>query len=278
MAEKVKWTDEEYDRLADIVFAMRLANPEPPLVTLINQAMGQFSEHRRRKIQAVNNVTPLLARLEVLLAKFRVSQAENESLRGRLVAAETSPDDDEVLRLYGPRVLKHLTPQEILRVHQPSDFLLDISVADLAAETVRRLVLQLLPQQERNVASCECENSPVTPPNNLAVVPIPRSIYHPTVPLAKRKTRTKIVVVGLKPNQQTPFANLLPADAGIECRFIDTNVSPATIPSGAALYVIWTKFASHAMQDKCRSLGDVIACDKLDKIAGLVTQYLQPAG
>ncbi|MDP1712201.1 MAG: hypothetical protein Q8K86_07070 [Candidatus Nanopelagicaceae bacterium] len=54
--ERVYWTDDERQRLAEIVIGMHKKNPQETLNSQLNRAQQQIPTHRRRKIFAVNQL------------------------------------------------------------------------------------------------------------------------------------------------------------------------------------------------------------------------------
>src|SRR5690606_37662198 len=63
-SDRVYWSEEEWDQLADIVWPMRLADTTSALVGLVKKAQEQFPKDRRRNIKTIQQLGPLTTRMQ----------------------------------------------------------------------------------------------------------------------------------------------------------------------------------------------------------------------
>lgn len=120
---KVFWTEEEITTLGSIVHTMRMNQPEPSLVTLINKAQAQLPKDRRRKINSTTQVKPLLEEIEAISANQKSDLLGLQSMQDRLSALEKSleekkmPPIEEVVNHFGAeRLAQMLPPKDLLYV------------------------------------------------------------------------------------------------------------------------------------------------------------------
>lgn len=136
MQTRVRWTADEWDELALIVFELRREDPTSHLMRLCDLAMDHFPVERRRRLQ-VQCAGPLVDRLkgmnEALNRRLKRTQelekelAEvKEQLRvahERTVTRQEVLDnlrDDEILDLFGPKVIAKMMELLTRRALRPS--------------------------------------------------------------------------------------------------------------------------------------------------------------
>lgn len=231
--ERIVWTDEEWEKLADLVVRMRLNDPVPALYTLANKAMDSFPSDRRRKIQGAAFLGPLP---ELVSNKFKELQHAAEQavkLQQRLDESRTAEEileslsDTEIIRLYGERFLNTMTPEELLSQLTPPQILEAFKTETLVGEAARRFTEDLL-------------NNPVIRQITIAGKPPVKQNLSPV-----KMRPPKVVFIGLKNNQQDLIRESLQHIADL--RFVDKQRSASDVPKGADIYVVWTRFTSHDM-------------------------------
>lgn len=112
MPEKIYYSDEEWDKLTDIVFRMRASDPVPALTTLVERAMSQMPRKRKlttqtlgplleRLSEKMQNLLDAERRISVLTAQLQTAQKDHTT-REQVLKSLT---DNEIVSLFGPRVL-----------------------------------------------------------------------------------------------------------------------------------------------------------------------------
>lgn len=201
--DRVRYTKEEWDKLADIIFSMRKNNPASALATLAKKAMSQMTPDRRREL-TVQTLGPIIDRLKERYRDLDQLAAKAESLdealtdiRSRSLTRQDvikSFTDDELVSLFGQRVLRRM--------------------ADQMGEPV------------------------VEAPGSYTV-----SVTHkPTPPAAK------VGVLGFKNESQRAIVQAQLGD-GYDVRTLHPESA-----SLCDLYVVWTRFVSHADSAKIRDM------------------------
>lgn len=234
---RVMWVDAEWDKLAEIVFHMRMSNTVDTVWDLANNAMSQFPENRRRVLNRVL-CGPLTDRLSVKFARLQQDAEDSvankmaaDALRGKTdkeaLLAELT--DGEIRVRYGARLLDLYTPDELLNL-VPNELILEtIPLPTLAAETVRRYLESL------------------SQPNEPVAVHV-KSHHRPRQLTVHKKERLpKVAVCGCLPGQQQILKDAL----GEICDFSFYGNSENPQP-GADFYVCWVRFVRHAVSDACK--------------------------
>src|SRR4051812_4311385 len=105
----VRWDVEELDRVAGIVFKLRLKHPEESMWALVRRAQEQLPADRRRQIDNVQSGKPIIDRVKALGERQAAEALEAETLRQSigsrpsLEQALENLDDEEVMRRYKDR-------------------------------------------------------------------------------------------------------------------------------------------------------------------------------
>jgi polyhydroxyalkanoate synthesis regulator phasin len=149
---RVRWTDEEWDRLAELVWRGRKKDPAESIIVLVEKAQSQFPVDRRRKVNSKNLLGPMFERLTKLderienVSPGRVQELESQihrlqeqlktSTRHNVIANLT---DHEVGVHFADRLLNDiLTPDEVLNAYAPETLLSYVSDNELLAHAVKR--------------------------------------------------------------------------------------------------------------------------------------------
>ena len=127
--EKVRYDSAEWDKLADIIFTMRKNNPASALASLAKKAMSQMPPDRRR-VLTIQTLGPIIERLKAKYRDLDQLAAKAESLdealtdiRSRSLTRQNviqSFTDDELVSLFGQRVLRRMADQMDEPVVEPS--------------------------------------------------------------------------------------------------------------------------------------------------------------
>lgn len=139
MADHIRYTVEEWDKLADIIFTMRKNNPACALATLAKKAMSQMPPDRRR-VLTVQTLGPIIDRLKERYRDLDQLAAKAESLdealtdiRSRSLTRQNviqSFTDDELVSLFGQRVLRRMADQMDEPVVEPSTWSVTVEGAN----------------------------------------------------------------------------------------------------------------------------------------------------
>ena len=138
----VAWTEEEWDQLAKTVWLARKNDPSETLIGLVKKVMFQFPERRRRTIRVLNEIKPLVERLQAIdeksksvaddleFSKLRIAEMElnQQKTPTREEVLATLPDE-EILQRYRQQVLHLCSPDEIIKQYS-IDALLEFDKAD----------------------------------------------------------------------------------------------------------------------------------------------------
>lgn len=207
---KVRWTDEEWDQLASIVYLMRKNDPVPALASLVDRAMSQFPADRRRSLTA-QTMGPLVERLKTIHNDLRERADRCDILEDRLETYEretqtreeilSSISDEELLNRYGNRILLKLL--DTYYAHKSS-----------------ALLSQEIPRASLTHLEVIEDNRP------------------PTAPERKRK----VVIIGPVGDQKNILQRKL-SQYDLHCY----KESPGSLPS-ADLYIQWIDFTNHTIQ------------------------------
>jgi len=72
--DRVWWTEEEKERLTDLVFGMQTSSPEKTLTVLLAQAQHQIPPHRRRKVFAFSQLSWMISGLKLRYSRLKEAQ------------------------------------------------------------------------------------------------------------------------------------------------------------------------------------------------------------
>lgn len=223
--EKVRYDSAEWDKLADIIFTMRKNNPASALASFVKKAMSQMPPDRRR-VLTIQTLGPIIERLKAKYRDLDQLAAKAESLdealtdiRSRSLTRQNviqSFTDDELVSLFGQRVLRRMADQMDEPVVEPSTW----SVTQINDGEVWK--------------------------------PGPKKLV--------------IGVLGLKnESQRLLLQNQLGDD--YEVRILNPGDK-----SHCDLFVVWTRFVSHADSEKYKSNNTVYHHGGLNTMAQLIQE------
>lgn len=272
--ERTAWTDEEWDKLTELVWNARKNNPTETLIILSNKVMGHFSADRRKNIVTSRQIEPLVQRIKVFdeqLAK------ENERLKADAAKIKEKSDqeinilkeqtgqlqqqiqqipsrdeilgtltDQEMMSHYGQRVLDNLSPDDILRSYSSEALLSYVPVLDTISYLFRFGVSAFAESQRELVNSVKeltevVKNRPMTTPTTTS---------KPTMPMPRPQVQRlpRISVVGLLPDQQNKVEAKLRGRA--QFNFVSKNrQDAAAVPDNQDIVLLAANFISHGIQN-----------------------------
>lgn len=236
--ERVVWTDEEKDRLASLATSMRLNDPWSATSSLINRAMEQLPEGRRRTLVTQKDFKPILDRMCVLFESLKRDAREVESARAKLADVKSAEEllqelsDDDVLRQYGDRVMRLLSPDDLISAFPGQMILSSMPSADIVAEAARRIYsdVQCSPVAQLLKSAGESVVQEVAVSSHRARVP-------------------KVFVVGPKANQQQEITK----KCGSICDLVFSE-NGYEKPGRADIVVRWVRFTNHATREGDKAL------------------------
>ena len=234
----VRWSEEEWDKLAEIVCPMRKNYPDS-IATLANRAQKQFPQDRQRPgILTTAQLQPLVERIQRRERGEQGKAEKCDQLAAKLTFFEGVPStrqellttlgDDEIRQHFLPRLYQMMAPDDVATVFSPEQLLSSMSTGDLAAVVAKRVVEQL--EQPTQV-----------------FIQLPEQRSQPSIPRLKSQPNGKpkrIVVIGVKGDEGRHVRDKV----GHLCdlTFIEVEkLREENVPRNADLVIIWSKFVSH---------------------------------
>lgn len=242
---KIKWTDDEENKLAAYVADERLRQPVPAMATLLNQAQEKvLPASRWRSLATINQAGNVLVKINKLLAEKISKLAE---------VVENSPEIQVVE----------------VKVPEPVDYnqlLKSLSAPEIASLLVEKFSSRLSAIEEKVGVE-----KPITKPSASASAPADRPDRPPTIPLGATtsKQKIKIAVVGLF-HDQFRHAEDKVQGRPVELVFIDKEKSATKFPT--VDYVIVQKHSRHRWYESAR---DKFSSRNVFFIDGGITQVVQ---
>ncbi len=236
----IRWTEEEWDKLADKVCASRKNSPDS-IVTLANRLQKQFPLARQRPgILTTLALKPLVERVLRREREEKERADRCEQVEAKLTFFENAPatkeellknlTDDEIHQHFLSRILQMLTPDDVSRLFSADQLLSSLSTGDLVAVAAKRLVERM-----------------EIPTRFIVQMPEINFTKEKTSPYLKSQTngrQKKVVVVGMGGSEGRHVRDKV----GHLCdlTFIEsTKIHKDIIPNSADLIILWAKFISH---------------------------------
>jgi hypothetical protein len=248
--ETIRWTDDEWDRLATIVFGLRLKHPELSLIDCAARAQEQFPAERRRKLPHTQSLQPLIRRLVSIGELVRAAASEADRLRDAIASRPTFEDElaalgeDQIVERFRGVVMRHLSLQEVFEHFPLPTILQSLSDEEILGHASKRLIALVQALQE-------LQKVPQSVPD---IPPAAAGIYQtsPAPPLAHGmggppKPKPTVIFIGLKGDQPSHISAQVGNKARL--RFIETGSRQRlVVPTNGDLYVLWARFCSHDTQ------------------------------
>ena len=153
----VIWSEQEWDRLAQIVWGIRKNDPNDTLIGYCKRAIEQFPQDRRRIIRATDEVKPLIERLTLIDKKYSGMESKLAEMQGTIASLEAkvgeaneklagvptresildSVTDDEVEFYFSERVMNMLTPDDVLKRYDHELLMSYIPMYEMIGSVIR---------------------------------------------------------------------------------------------------------------------------------------------
>jgi len=235
----IRWTEDEWDRLADGVCKTRKNSPDS-IASIANRLQKQFPRDRQRPgVLTTAALQPLVERVQKREREEQEKAEKCEQLVAKLTFFEgvastrqellTTLSDDEIRQHFLPRLVQTMMPDDLTGLFLPDQLLSAMTTGDLAAVVARRLVEQV--GQPAQVLVQMAEQRFLPPPQR----------FKPQQPNGRQK---KIVVIGVKGDEGRHVRDKV----GHLCdlTFIEVEkLREENVPRSADLVIIWSKFVSH---------------------------------
>lgn len=237
----VRWTEDEWDKLAELVHAMRRNSPDS-IATLANRAQKQFPKERQRPgILTTVALQPLIERIQQKDRDLQLKAQKSDEYATKLNFFESAPatrealltslSDEEIRGSFMPRLLQMLAPVDVVATFKTEVLLDSVPTGDLAAVLARRLVTDW----ER--------------PIQVSVPLLEQRIEHRPIPRPKINGNTKkILIIGAKGDQPRHLRERVGYFADLT--FIETErLDRQSVPRSVDFVVLWSKFVSHQQRE-----------------------------
>ncbi len=242
----IRWSDAEWDMLAELVNAMRRNSPDS-IATLANRAQKQFPRDRQRPgILTTVALQPLVERIQKMDRAIREKAEKCDEFAAKLTFFENVPTREQVLQSvteeelrthFVPGVLQMLAPADVLSAF-PAEVLLEaIGTADLAGLAVKRMVRDML-NRPVNVSVQMPEQRHAASTNRIKNASGQVNGY------ANGK-RKRVVVVGTKGDQPRHLHERVGSIVDLTCIEAE-KLHANAMPRNADYYVLWSRFISHS--------------------------------
>jgi hypothetical protein len=251
-----RWTDEEWDKLAELVWRGRKNDPAESILTLVEKAQSQFPVERRRTINARSLLGPLCTRLTAIdertdaASPKRLRELEEGIVKLQEQLKTSTPHNvianltDTQIKLYfTERLLNALTPSEVLQNYDADTLLSFVADADLMTYAVKRGVeiWQERSQQFTTTIAEALKHTKRDEPTK----------HHPVAAPKKDEAKLpRVTVVGLLPDQ----CNVVEARFKDQVRFhfVDKHRNVDSLPQHQDVVVLACNFISHSVQDQAK--------------------------
>ncbi len=234
----IRWSDEEWDDLADKVCTSRKNSPDS-IATLANRLQKQFPKDRQRPgILTTLALKPLVDRVQQREREEKARADKCAQVEAKLTFFEDAPatreellkslTDDEIREHFLPRLYLMMTPDDVSKIFLPQQLLASMTTGDLAAVVAKRLVERM--EEPTQVIVQMTESKVQTPINRLK-------------PQTNGKQK-KIVVIGIKGDEGRHIRDKV----GDLCdlTFVEVEkLREENVPRNADLIILWSKFVSH---------------------------------
>jgi len=255
-ANKIFWTDDDWDRLAEIVWKMKATSTDC-LSRIASLAQKQFPQNRQRPgILTVKSLKPLVKRIRAKEEETRELADRAGALAAQVTFFQgvpatkqeiiTSLTDDEVRQHFFGRFLTMLTIDDIGSTFSADQLLGALSTADLAAVVTKRLVENIeRPIQVMLPLSIPAEEK--------------RIVSQPSHKPATVVRQKRIMVIGTRGDEGRHIRDRV--QHLCEVSFMEgKDLRAETVPKNADLVILWSKFISR--QNRLMVL-ELLPCGKV---------------
>lgn len=229
VGDRIHWGSDEVEKLATIVFQMRLKDPVSSFIEMVNKAAQQLPTHRRRIIRTAKEIRPIV---DAVLAKIN-KMKEN---------AEKEPTERIIIQEAVP-ASKIPTVEEVLDGTSNEQIL---AILLTRTSGVFKGIQERLSRLESSLTQISTQQSRA---NFQHQIPVPKPAQ-PKAPHKEPNNKIKIAVVGLLPGQQSYIKNQI--GQKVDLRFISKDQTKPSFPQ-ADYVILMTKFISHYWQEAAHS-------------------------
>jgi len=266
-SKRIRYTDAEWDNLANIIFQMRQRHPLPPLIRLITRAIQQTFPANRRRKNSDATLRPILERIaqkekdqQSQLATYHrykqtidtqgrlpsqeelVASLTDEELSGykeRLTAeiyqeAATNPPPELLEKIF-----EILPVSEVVAHYTPDELLGSIDLSIIVGRAAEGLTETWMLKGLQSVLAA----TPIPKPH---ATKHPAQSKPPAIPSPTRIRKPRVAILGCLPNQQNIIRERLKDRA--ELTFVEKSRGDNAIPDGQDVILHWARFARHSAQ------------------------------
>lgn len=211
---KVSWSPDEEALVVNEVADLRILDPSPHLIQLINKAQEKvLPPHRQRAVSAINAFPGLVERITAKVV-------------------ELTSSTPEIVRVEVPQVPKEVPLAEVLA---------GVSLAQLVT-----LIAERFESRFDRIESLLSRGAVEAPSK-------PAQVHRPHVPVTEaepRKRKVRIAVIGLLPSQFTTVQERS-RTADVDLSYVNRDQSATAVPVSTD-YVIVSKWVSHRWWEAAR--------------------------
>ncbi len=238
----IRWTEEEWDKLADLVGSMRKNSPDS-IASMANRAQAQFPKTRQRPgTLTTATLQPLVDRIQKREREEREAAEKCGKLQAKLTFFENLPEtreellrdltDAEIQQHFLSRLVQMMTPDDVIKIFSADQLLAGMTTGDLAAVLARRLVERL--EEPTHIYVQVPEQKAAAPTNRMR-----------TQVNGKQK---KIAVIGIKGDEGRHIRDKVGHLCDLTFYEVE-KLREENVPRNVDLIIIWSKFVSHKHRD-----------------------------
>jgi hypothetical protein len=244
----IRWTDEEWDKLADAVCRTRKNSPDS-IASIANRLQKQFPKDRQRPgILTTAALQPLVERVQSREREEQAKAEKVDQLQAKLSFFEDAPStreellttltDDEIRQHFLPRLYQMMTPDDVVKVFSSEQILCTMGTGDLAAVVAKRIIERI-----------EEEPAQVLVQMQEAKAPAPVNRLKPQTN-GKRK---RIAVIGLSGDEWRHIRDKVGHLCDLEFIEVD-RLRTENVPRNADKVILCAKCVSHKHRTMVRSV------------------------
>lgn len=266
----VRWSDEEWELLADWCIALRVNDPVSSLLALAKQAVLRFPKTRQRVLTSQAQIEPLAPYVRRKLATVlpaiqgtprEITYEEARSKFGDRILAEATPTEtpkpapsvEDLYLCHGAELLKPFDVPEVIEYFGIETLIERVDTPQLIGLAVERVCrnlggmsnplafLQMPPVPSRNG---HAEHKP-SPPKEPETLPkwVPK--------------KSSILVVGALPDHKQHLASSR-LSGRCKFRFVDSDAGKSVDVGSPDVIVAWSSFINHSTRDRIKTqCGDI---------------------
>lgn len=239
--KRVRWSDDEWRQMAEVVWIARKNNQEKSLLALANSAIKQLPKDRQRKIISMNNIKPLIEHIQRRDKEMSESHQKIESLKQAIQDLRNNTTtkqevletltDSEIMHYFADRVWTLTDSSKILHKYTEAELLNHIPLSKLAGYVASSFTEKL--SYIESVACIQVTNNELPSRNGHTK--------------SKPDNRPTLLIIGALDRQHAQIFKLLDKIAKVTFLKKDRDKD---ISANYDHYLLWARFSSHGVQDK----------------------------